>query len=87
MNNLNEAEKQAKRQKQAEIAEYIRKGRIEGRQAQSAYFWSHLCHPVEITVGRVTVAVNVAGNSRVDHPRATFRIDGKRASRKAAYAL
>jgi hypothetical protein len=43
--------------------------------------------PVEIEIGRITVIGAVAGNSRVDHARIAFKIDGKRASRAKVEAL
>lgn len=33
------------------------------------------------TLGGITVSAGIAGNSRADHVRYTFKIDGKRASR------
>lgn len=38
-------------------------------------------------VGRITVSANVAGNSRRQHIRHTFKIDGKRASFSEVMAL
>lgn len=40
----------------------------------------------KLQVGRVTVSAATGGNSRRQHVRHTFKIDGKRATREAAIA-